>query len=466
MDIQANELKSSKAEKVCYAFGDVGSNFVWSFSSSFLTLYYTDSAALSAAFAGTMMLICRFFDGISDIGMGAVIDKTRARWGRARSWLLFSTVPLVLVYIATFNVPSSLGMTGKNIYAFVTYFLLSVVCYTANNLAYHAMLPRFSLSSQDRSTVSVVRTVFVLIAIMAINIVTPIVLTILGGANSQHGWTIITLIYGAMATVSLFITFFGVKEKLPVDDSGEKIKQKAPLKLAVKSLMSTRYFYIAIMLLLTYSITGGSIGTGIYYARDVLGNANLFGIMSITTVLPTLVIVPFIPALFKKFGKRNSMLYGLALSITAVVVILLTDPRNAVLYITMVLIRTIGNIPLLVAAFTLAGDIVDYNYMKTGIRAEGITTAANSVGMKIGTGLGSALLGWLLAWGHYDGTLTVQPDSAITSMITMAVVVPLIVYIIAFVLLLFWDLEKYQTQVQEYLRSKSNEGERSSPAAE
>ena len=61
---------TSRAEKLAYAVGDLGSNFVWTFISSFLTLYYTDSVLMAAGMVGTIMLITRLFDGVSDIFMG------------------------------------------------------------------------------------------------------------------------------------------------------------------------------------------------------------------------------------------------------------------------------------------------------------------------------------------------------------------------------------------------------------
>ena len=63
------KLQTTWKERICYGIGDVGVNLVWILPSSFLMLYYTDAAAMSAGFIGTMMLICRLFDGVSDILM-------------------------------------------------------------------------------------------------------------------------------------------------------------------------------------------------------------------------------------------------------------------------------------------------------------------------------------------------------------------------------------------------------------
>ena len=188
----------------------------------------------------------------------------------------------------------------------------------------------------------------------------------------------------------------------------------------------------------------------VYYARDVFGNADLMGLLSIAGMLPIMVVSPFCPALFKKFGKRNTMLAGMVISAVSSALILI-NPKNLVLYLALSLIKSCGSAPLMSAMYTMAGDIVDYTQWKHGVRTEGIATSVNSIGMKLGTGFGSAILGWMLAWGKYDRTLAVQPDSAITAMIFVSVVLPIIIYSTAAIVLIFWDLEKYQPEITKYL---------------
>ena len=69
-------------EIIAFAVGDGGCNLVWTTIGSYLTLYYTDSVGLAAATIGTMMLLTRLLDGISDLIMGSIIDRTHTRWGK------------------------------------------------------------------------------------------------------------------------------------------------------------------------------------------------------------------------------------------------------------------------------------------------------------------------------------------------------------------------------------------------
>lgn len=443
-------LQTTWKERIGYSIGDVGVNLVWILPSSFLMLYYTDSAGISAAFIGTMMLICRLFDGISDILMGILIDKTHSRLGKARPWLLYMSLPLMLSILAVFYVPPFLGPDGQKVYSFITYFLMSVVCYTAVNLSYHAMLPRFSLTSQDRSIVSVVRSVFSLLATVVVSTITTMLLSFFGGEDSQKAWTTLVILYAVIAETAILITFFSVKEKTDILSTSESAQQKTPLGQAVKYLLSSRYFYISVYIFFAFYIANGTSGIMVYYARDVFGNADLMGLLSIAGMLPIMLFSPFCPALFKRFGKRNTMLVGMIIAAAASALILV-NPKNLILYLTLSLIKSTGSAPLMSAMYTMAGDIVDYTQWKHGVQTEGIATSVNSIGMKLGTGFGSAILGWMLAWGKYDSTLSVQPDSAITAMIIVSVAIPVIIYATAALVLCFWDLEKYQKQISTML---------------
>lgn len=455
---ERNPLNSTPWEKFCYGMGDVGVNLVWTLPSSFLMLYYTDSVGISAAYIGTMMLICRLFDGFSDVLMGVIIDKTHTRWGKARPWLILMTIPMLLSIYFTFKVPAA-GVGMQKVYIFLSYFIMSVICYTAVNLSYHSMLPRFSLTSQDRASVSALRSIFALIVSVVVATITPMLLAGFGGSTSQAAWSKLNLIYCVVAFVAIMITFSQVKEKKLLDEN-EQSKQAepaVPLKEAVKILLSTRYFYISVFLFLSFYISNGTSGIMIYYARDVLGNENLMGLLSMSGMVPLLLAMPFVPALFKKFGKQKPMFVGMIISALCAFLMLL-NPKNLMFYVGLSIVKSLASAPVMSAMYTFAGDIVDFNQWKHGIRTEGIATSVNSIGMKLGTGLGSALLGWMLAWGKYDAALAEQPSSAITAMIIVAIVIPALVSLASAVLLYFWDMEKYQPEIIAYLsnREKAN----------
>jgi GPH family glycoside/pentoside/hexuronide:cation symporter len=450
-------IKSTKSEKICFGLGQVAVNIVWMLPGSFLTLFYTDNVGLSAAFLGTMMLSCRIFDGFSDVLFGAILDKTKTRWGKARPWILFMAVPTVLSLIALFTVPMASRENIKNIYVFITYFVMTVITYTIINIAANAMLPRFSLTSQDRSVVIVIGTILALITILSMNMFIPGFIEANGGYGNRNAWMKVVLFVSTIALIGFTFMFFGVKERLPIDTVNEKgAIEKKSTKESLKILLSNRYFILSLVIFLINNILTGTQGIGIYYARDVFGNANTFGLMSMIGMIPMILFMPIVPMLFIKYGKRNTISAGALLAVIANVLILF-NPKNIVWYLIFAFIRGIGSTPMTTAVGTLAGDVVDFNHWKNGLRTEGIAVSVQSVGAKVGTGLGSALLGWILAWGGYNSTLVTQATSTINSMIIIGVIIPLVVYIFQFVILCFWDIERYQADIMVFI---AKQGER------
>lgn len=121
MSLSANEkVKNGKlgiGEKVSYGLGDCAANIYVGLGGTFLTGFYTDTAGIAAGAIATMMLVTRVFDGITDLMMGAVVDKTKSRFGKARPWILWTAPLMMLGLISLFTVPMSLGAGGKLLYA-------------------------------------------------------------------------------------------------------------------------------------------------------------------------------------------------------------------------------------------------------------------------------------------------------------------------------------------------------------
>ncbi|GHV15922.1 MFS transporter [Spirochaetia bacterium] len=454
-------METKLREKILYSFGDVGCSFIWTFTSSFLVLYYTDSVQVSAAFVGTMMLVTRTLDGGSDILMGIVIEKTNTRFGKARPWVLFGCVPFALALILAFNVPSGIDTNLKSLYIYATYIFMTVVCYTAVNLAYNAMLPRITFVQHERAVISTYRVILTLIMALAISFATPPLLAALGGTGTQGPWSSVSGIYAVLAVVFLLLCFFGSKEKVPLEKTDGSVKQKTPIMKTFGKLFRIRYFYISVILTIVMAFFNGVIGGYIYYARDVLRNEGLFGVMSACTMLPILLCAPFTPALFRKVGKRNAIQIGMMLGIAGSIMQLLS-PYNVIVVIIGMSLRAVGLAPIMTASSTLTGDIVDYMQWKTSIRAEGIVSSISSFGAKIGTGLGSAILGWFLAMGGYNGALTTQTQSAINAEIAVVGGIPLVLCIITFAGMWFWDIDRYRPEIDTFL-NKANRVQEKNP---
>ena len=94
------KLKATKAATICYGFGDLASQFVWTYVGSYLTIYYTDIVGLAPAAVSVIMMLARIWDAINDPMMGAIAERTRSKFGRFRPYIAFGA-PFLAIFSVT-----------------------------------------------------------------------------------------------------------------------------------------------------------------------------------------------------------------------------------------------------------------------------------------------------------------------------------------------------------------------------
>jgi GPH family glycoside/pentoside/hexuronide:cation symporter len=149
--------KLSIGEKLGYALGDGAANIAWRGVSTFLFIFYTDVFGLNPAAVGVLMLIARSGDGIIDILMGIVCDRTNSKYGKFRPWILWTAIPLGATLSLLFTTPN-LSSTGKIIYAYTTYLIFFII-YTANNIPYGALMAVMTKDNKERTSLGSFRMV-------------------------------------------------------------------------------------------------------------------------------------------------------------------------------------------------------------------------------------------------------------------------------------------------------------------
>jgi len=151
MSKELNTTKLSIKEKIGYAFGDGAANIAWRGVATFLFIYYTDVFGLSPATVGVLILVSRFSDGISDVLMGVIGDRTNSKYGKFRPWILWTAIPLGVILALLFTSPD-LSENGKIIYAYITYIFFTLI-YTANNIPYGALMGVMTSDDKERTSI-------------------------------------------------------------------------------------------------------------------------------------------------------------------------------------------------------------------------------------------------------------------------------------------------------------------------
>ena len=149
--------KLSLKEKIGYALGDGAANIAWRGVATFLFIFYTDVFGLSPVTVGVLFLVARFSDGISDILMGIIGDRTKSKYGKFRPWILWTAIPLAVILALLFTSPD-FSNSGKIIYAYITYIVFTLL-YTANNIPYGALMAVMTGDDKERTTLGSFRMV-------------------------------------------------------------------------------------------------------------------------------------------------------------------------------------------------------------------------------------------------------------------------------------------------------------------
>jgi GPH family glycoside/pentoside/hexuronide:cation symporter len=445
-------------EKLAYSAGDIAQNLVQTPLTAFLLFYLTDLVGIGAAIAGTILLFGQLLNGLTDLIIGYLIDKTETRWGKVRPWVLFTAVPMAVFFVMSFSVPAALDETGKIVWIAVSYAAVVAVFFTASNIAYSALLSVITPDPRARITLSSFRFFAALLTILVVSSVTLPVITALGG--DQAAWTTTASIYGAIMVATMAIVFFGTKER--VVPQGEHSSTAQPARVLFRSIFRNKYFYLVAGLFVCFYIFNGvNQAAGVYYASDVLGDANTFGLLSIAGLIPVLVGIPFMSAAFRRFGKRRLFLIGSGVMLAGSLIPLL-GPDNLVLVLVGSLIRGFGAVPFAVGLFAIVADVVDYGEYRFAVRADGLTYSAVTIGLKAGAGVGAGLTGWVLAAGGYTAGAQTQPDTAISSIVILYLVIPAVLVVIIGILASLFTIEKHGPAIREAL---ARDAEVESPVA-
>ena len=420
-----------------------------------LTYFYTDKIGLSAGIVGTILLATKFCDAFTDLFMGRIVDKTKSKWGKARPWFLWMSLPIGLIIIALFCIPANASNTVKNIYAFITNILATAVIYTAIAIPYGCIMATRTKSIAERGTMGIVRSIFGYIAGMVISILLIPITNMLGG--DQAAWIKVAIVFGIISFISLIITFATSKEQVvDVKENAEVLEDDISFKESIVLLFKNKYWVMMLVIMLilniTYSLNGS---TGVYYTKYILGNENLVGIMGAVGLIPVFVGFALVGPMIRFFGLSKTAKIAFLIGIAASIVRVFT-PYSFMSALIGGAFITFSTIPMMAVGGVLVNNTIEYGEWKYGKRIVGMTNSASGFGSKIGSGLGAAMIGWFLALGGYDGTLAVQSQTATNMILFICVYLPAILLVVMYLILRKYDLdEKYPQIVKELEERKA-----------
>ena len=447
-------------EKVSYALGDFACCLIWQSISVYLLYYFTNVAGVPTADAVRIISISKILDGITDILMGFVIDRTKSRFGKVRPYILTMGLPLGLSTILLFSVPSGLSIGGKLIWIFVCYNLVTTVFYTALNVPYSSFHCFLTDDSDERARLSNIRLVFAYAAQVLINGSVFFLVRKLGGGElaDQNGWTKAFLIIGIACFLLTLVTFFGTKERV----SGESSGSGRPSVTILDSLRSVGQNKYLLMILATSlcSFMQSAIGMGAaaYFAQFILKNVDATGsITNAQSIAQVLTLIFVTPVLLRHFKKHTLYQASTILMIISFFGSALA-PDKLPLILAMNALKGIAFAGTTTMIYGMCADAIDYGEWKTGINSAGLGTAMMQGLGKFGMGIGTYILGLILDFGGFEASAAVQTASGEAALIGCYTWIPGIFLVVTFLIMLAYHLDReYPAIIRELNKRRGRE---------
>ena len=444
--------------KVGYGSGDMAGNVVYSFLSSFIMIYLTNIVGLNAGIVGTLIAVSKLFDGVTDIFFGAMIDKTKSRLGKARPWMLYAYIGCAVTLIANFAIPTNMGKFAQYAWFFIAYTLLNAVFFTANNIAYAALVALVTKNSKERVEMESWRFIFAFSTVLIIQSVTVKFVQILGGG--AYAWKVVAIVFAIVGVIVNTISVFSVKELPEEELNGDGVVddeiEKYGLVEAAKLLFSNKYY---IMISVTYIVQqtySAMLNMGIYYMTYVLLNEDLYAVFSWAINIPliiALIITPTLVAKWKGLYKLNIVGYAIA-TVGRALVVVAAYMHSVPLMILFTAVSSFGQGPWQGDMGAVVANCSEYTYLTKGKRIDGTMYSCTSFGTKLGGGIGTALTGWLLAASGFNGEVVTQSASCLNILHVMYLWFPVILALIITFIMTKMNVEK----ANEELKSRRLKG--------
>ena len=471
--------KAGLSEKIGYGFGDMSSSMFWKIFSYYLPFFYSNIFGLSLAHAGTLVLVTKLYDAVSDPVMGLVADRTNTRWGKYRPYLLWIAIPFAIAGVLAFFTPQTDNYTFKHVYAYVTYILMMTV-YTAINVPYGAMLGVMTDDSREKSVFSSFRMFFAFIgSFIAMGSFEPLLKlrqSIVGtlpaewtlADSTPADWTVAVSVIGIVCAVLFILSFLMTREHVTEAEMARKtVKEnhneaaKTSVAEDLKALVANGPWWMllggGIAILLFNCVRGGAAA---YYFADVLGTNAIFTLALFLTVgeISQLVGVVVTVPVSEKIGKKATFLLVLvAVTVLSVIVAFLPETPAGMwaLLVSQILICiAIGiNSPLLWSMFA---DVADYSELKNGRASTGLIFSSSSMAQKFGAAFGSAIVLWvLMAFGYDNAKGAVQTPEALATIKALISWIPAIGSAAGIAIMLGYPLtDKKMSDIRQELSKK------------
>ena len=445
------------ADKMGYLFGDFGNDFTFILSTMILSKFCTDVLGISAGVIGTIMMLARFVDAVTDVTMGRICDRSKITPnGKFKPWILRMCVPVAVASFLMYQSGLAHLPTGVKIaYIAITYLLWGSFCYTGINIPYGSMASAISADPGDRQSLSTFRTMGGMLAGMVIGILLPIIayekVTLADGTVKEtligNKVTLAAGIFSVLAIICYLICYKLITERVIVESDNQKgpsVGQMLKSAFTNRALIS---IIVASVVMLLAQLTMQNMAAYIY--PDYYNSAAAQSASTMMMMGGMIIAAIFAKPLAKKFGKAEVSIVSNLFAAAVMVIIWIIRPENVWVYCGLQMLCWLGLGIFSMVSWALITDVIDYSELKNGIREDGSVYAMYSFARKLGQALAAGVSGWLLEAIGYNSVAASeglkQTDSVLAGIFNISTLMPAVGFgLLALVLWFWYPLHKKQ----------------------
>jgi len=467
----AKETKTrevSRKEGLIFASGDIyggGAQIIISF---YYLIFLTDVVRISPALAGTVILISKIWDAVSDPLMGIITDNTESRWGRRKPFFLIGFFGILASFLLLWYPVGFTGEITRFFYVLASYLFYSTI-QTIIMVPYSAMSSEISTDYKERTVINGTRLFFsqfssLLCAVLPLEIVKLF-------AVEKHGYIAMALVFAVFFAVPFLLIFFFTKERVPA--TGEK--SRLDLASLVKPF-KVRSFRILIVIYLFAFLAMDIVSTVFaYYMNYYLKRPGELNYVLGAMLIVQIIMVPLVIHLANRKEKAFVLKISLITWAAGVILLSLLNPAwgGWVIYAIAVVIGT-GIAGCVVMPWTMYPDVTDAGELAFGKRTSGSFSGIMTFMRKFSSAIGIFIVSQILQFSGYvkpedvseNGVIRKmmmeQPESVITALKVIVVALPLVLLTVTFLMAQRYPLTqrvhaKLRTQL-EYLRGSRDMG--------
>ncbi len=443
-----NKTKVGRLQVGAYGVGNFACQLSFTMVNMYLSYFYTDVFGLTPAAVALLLLVAKVWDGINDPMMGVLMDKSYKKVGGYRTYIVLGTVLLVIFTILTFTVPG-LGGTGKLVYAYVTYIGLGM-SYTVMNVPYGALPSRMTDNPKRLNQMFASSMWAGALGSTVLGMCTLPLVLMLGNGVQEAGYQKTAIVYAVLALILILITVKICKENKDIARAKEILAEQSgsdgmTILGFLKSVFKNRNLLcvFSYMFLAMFSQIGRAT-TAFYYYMYCVGNTALASVLMSLSSLVSLVLIPFVPALIGKFGKKKVVIVSQLIQVIGLILMFVGPYTNIPYTIFANIVYGLGGGYSSCVGAMIVDALDDYE-VKTGVRNDGIAFALNGLMTKISSAIaGSVILMVMAFFGYTNGSdLTAGALQGINIGVN---IVPLIAAAAAIIPMLIFDLTEEKMQ--------------------